>query len=484
MEKENTFFKRLWSGIARHKTIIIIIVLAIGMVAFFVIRNISKQAEAAGTLQTATIERGVLTASVGATGNVRANQSVLLTWQTSGTVETVSVGIGDKVLAGDVLALLSQTSLSQSLILAKTDLVTAERNLETLLASDTPRAQAQLALIEAQKKVDSAQYTLDGMLATNHGGTSADIENARAQYTLAENNLEKAQTFYNYVKDRPDDDPAKAQAYTALYSAQQALNRAQNNLNYFLLVPSGRDIDKARASLALAEAQLEDAQRDWDRLKDGPDPDDVLAAQARVDAARASVEMAEIKAPFSGTVTDSAPIPGDQVVPGTTAFRIDDLSHLLVEVQVSEVDINTIEVGQPVLVTFDAVLGQEYHGKVVEVAQAASVVAGVVNFGVTVELTDADDQVKPGMTAAVTITVKQLEDVLLVPNRAVRLLDGKRYVYVLRGVSMEAVEITLGASSDTVSEVIAGDLKEGDTIILNPPADLGTTGGPPGFMMP
>jgi HlyD family secretion protein len=121
---------------------------------------------------------------------------------------------------------------------------------------------------------------------------------------------------------------------------------------------------------------------------------------------------------------------------------------------------------------------------VVEVAQAASVVAGVVNFDVTVELTDADEQVKPGMTGAVTITVKQLEDVLLVPNRAVRLQEGKRYVFVLRGGQMERVEITLGASSDSVSEVVAGDLAEGDIIILNPPTEIVQSDSRPGFFTP
>jgi HlyD family secretion protein len=163
---------------------------------------------------------------------------------------------------------------------------------------------------------------------------------------------------------------------------------------------------------------------------------------------------------------------------------VDDLSRLLVDVQLSEVDINRVQIGQLVMLTFDAALGQEFHGKIVEVAQAGTVTQGVVNFTVTMELTDADTQIKPGMTAAVTITVKQLEDVLLVPNRAVRLLEGKRYVYIMRGGQIEQVEITLGASSDSVSEVIAGDLNEGDMIILNPSTNMLQTDGRPSFMMP
>jgi len=106
-----------------------------------------------------------------------------------------------------------------------------------------------------------------------------------------------------------------------------------------------------------------------------------------------------------------------------------------------------------------------------------NVTQGAVNFTVTVEITVADEQVKPGMTAVVNIVVNALKDVLLVPNRAVRLVDGQRVVYVLRNGQPVEVKITLGASSDTVSEVVSGDLKEGDLIILNPSTTLISPGG-------
>ncbi len=69
---------------------------------------------------------------------------------------------------------------------------------------------------------------------------------------------------------------------------------------------------------------------------------------------------------------------------GQTAFRLDDLSRLLVDVSVSEVDINSVAVDQPVTLTFDAILGKIYNGKVVEVAQVGTSDQGVVNFKVTV----------------------------------------------------------------------------------------------------
>jgi HlyD family secretion protein len=123
-----------------------------------------------------------------------------------------------------------------------------------------------------------------------------------------------------------------------------------------------------------------------------------------------------------------------------------------------------------------------YNGKVVEVAQAGTSVQGVVSFTVTVELTDADELVKPGMTAAVNIVVKEIKDELLVPNRAVRLSDNKRVVYLLVDGQAVKTEIRLGSSSDTMSVIAGGDIKEGDLIILNPPTEfMGPGGGgPPG----
>jgi HlyD family secretion protein len=236
-------------------------------------------------------------------------------------------------------------------------------------------------------------------------------------------------------------------------------------------------IAKADQSLALDKAQLDDAQRAYDRVKDGPNPLDVAAAKARVQAAQATLNMAYIIAPVDGTVTQAVPLPADQVSIGLAAFRIDDLSGLLVDVQVSEVDINNIAVGQPVTLTFDAISGKTYNGQVVEVSQAGDLSSGAVNFTVTAKLTDGDAQVKPGMTAAVNIVTNQVNGQILVPNQAVRLVNGKRVVYILVNGIPKLVEVTLGVSSDTQSVVLKSDLKVGDLVILNPPAASTQPGG-------
>jgi HlyD family secretion protein len=151
---------------------------------------------------------------------------------------------------------------------------------------------------------------------------------------------------------------------------------------------------------------------------------------------------------------------------------VDDLSSLLVDVQVSEVDINSVSVGQPATITFDAVSGKTYNGTVTEVSQAGNTTSGEVDFTVTVKLTDADTQVKPGMTAAVNIVVHQVKNQLLVPNQTVRLVNGQKVVYILTNNQPKQVVVTLGASSDTMSVVTGSSLNVGDLIILNPPVQF------------
>ena len=262
-------------------------------------------------------------------------------------------------------------------------------------------------------------------------------------------------------------------------AARTAYDQAKTNYDYLNEKPSALEVQKNDANLAIAHAQLADAQRTYDRLKDGPNADDIAAAQAQVDALQATIDTAYLIAPISGEVTDTDIKVGDQASPGATAIRIDDMGRMLVDVNLSEVDISRIEPGQEATITLDAVTGKDYAGQVTQVAKVADVIQGVANFKVTIQLTEPDANVLPGMTAAVNIIVDQLDNVLLIPNRAVRMVDGKRVIYVLRNGKSEMVNVTLGLSSDTYSELVSNSLEEGDQIILNPPSTFNFAGGPP-----
>ena len=425
-------------------TAVIAIVAVIGVAAYFVSR--SRNQAAGSQYETVAVERGDLTSVVGATGTVRANQTALLPWQATGRVDTVQAGVGDAVKEGEILAALDPSSLAQNVILARADLVDAQKSLDDLMQSRAAAAQAEVAMLDAKSALEDAQNKSDSYQYKR--ASQEQVENAQANLVLAQDQLDIARDAYQKFKNYPPEDARRAQAYTNYYAATQARARAQSNLNWLTGGPTPEDVADADAALALAQANYDDSVRAWERLKDGPNPDDVAAAQARVDAIRATLATARIDAPFRGTVTEVKPLAGDMVKPGDEAFRLDDLTRLFVEVPVSEVDINNVKVGQPVTLTFDAILGEQYNGKVGDVAQVGTVSQGATDFTVTVELTDADQHVKPGMTAAVTVTVQQLNDVLTIPNRAVRFVNGERVVYVLKNGEPVPVKIELGASSD------------------------------------
>lgn len=456
--------------------IIIILVVVVLVGGYFGYRAFQRQQAALNTnYQTVTLSRGSLTATIGATGTVRANQTAVLSWQTTGTVGQIDVKVGDQVAADEVLAELLQGSLSQTIISAEAELISAQRSLDNLRQSGVARAQAQQSLAAAQDALETAQKRLESKAYTRASQDVIDV--AYANYILAQEEVDRRQSTYDGTAHLAEDDPVRASALSSLASARQKRDTALANYNYAKGMPDAIDIDIAAANAEVARANLDDAQREYDRLKDGTDPRDIAAAEARVAAIKATLDMAHITAPFGGTVTQVDALPGDQAAPGVTAFRIDDLSRLLVDVQITEVDINSIQIGQPVRLTFDAIPNKEYNGQISEVGQVGTAVQGVVNFTVTIELIDADENVRPGMTAAVNVVISQLEDVLLVPNRAVRLREGQRVVYLLRSGIPEAVEIELGATSETSSQIISGDVKEGDEVVLNPSNQLQPGGG-------
>lgn len=417
--------KQFFSRFSRRTWIVVGVVLVVAvLIAIF--SNSGNQDVVA--FQTVPVERGNLVASVGATGSVRARQSATLIWQTSGIVEAVNVDVGSSASQGEILSNLDKASLNQNIILAEADLVSAKKALEDLLTSDTAR-------LEAQKAVDSAEKA---------------YEKAYNWRMKLNGKIEITDYYYEFGV-------LKSRQYKGIASPET--------------------VAQADKDLALAQSRLDDARRKYGSLLQGPNSADVAAAEARVAAAQSTLNLAYLIAPFDGTITQASPAVGDQVSTGTVGYRIDDLSHLLVDVQVSEVDINSVALGQTATLTFDAILGKEYQGKVVQVGQAGDTVQGVVSFTVTIELTDADELVKPGMTAAVNVVVEEVKDVILIPNRAVRLVDGNRVVYILVENQPVQVKIQLGSSSDLESVIASGDVKEGDLIILNPPSASGNPFG-------
>ncbi len=138
----------------------------------------------------------------------------------------------------------------------------------------------------------------------------------------------------------------------------------------------------------------------------------------------------------------------------------------------------------PVQLTFDAIPANlrssdaasseqaVYQGQVSEVLTYGQESQGGVVYQATVELNDPDPLIKPGITASADLVIRELKDVLLIPSSSIRFSNGQRIVYLMRNDQPTPVAIELGATSESNSEVVSGDLAEGDLILVDPPAGL------------
>jgi HlyD family secretion protein len=448
------------------KLLIVVVVLIVAAATFVVYQAYAAQQQEAAmsNFQTVPVERGDLTATVGATGVVRTNQTGLLIWRTSGTVKEVHVEVGDEVEAGFPLVTLDETSLPQNVILARADLTSSQKALDDLYETELLLVQAQQAVVSAEQAYIEADRA---MVRFDEQEYKDELDEARERIVEARDDLRAAREDFEPYEDWDEDNTTRRSFQDSLDEAQREYDEAVRQLRLLELAK-----EAAISQLEFSRVQLEEAEKELQRLQEGPDPDDVAALEARVAAAEATLQLAELLAPFDGVVTRVDIKPGDQAISGQQAFRIDDHSSLLVDVRISEIDINRISLEQPVILTFDAIPGVDYTGQVNQVSPVGVTTQGVVEFLITVRLEDPDEMVKPGMTAAVNIVVNRLNNVVLVPNRAVRLDNGQRVVYLLRNNNLEMVSVTLGASSDTMSEVVNGQLQVGESIVLNPPTNF------------
>ena len=458
----------------KRRTIIIIIVVALVLAgsAYGIISARQSSQATSGDLQTYQIGFGDLNAVVDETGEVRADQSANLFWGTTGVVDQVSVSLGDAVSADQVLANLREGSLSQPYFLAQQELITATRALEDLYenAADVA-AQAQSAVAQARDQLDSAEYRWN-LNQPGNRYSPEELKKAKAQVVITKKQLENKQNRF----DNAAGEIQEAQAQILLTSAINQYQQAVWYVNWLKVGADEIEMAILDANLAVALANLKSMERQYDKVKDGPNPDDIKMAEARISAAQASLDTAFIAAPFDGIITAVEVLPGDQVAPNSLAFRIDNLKKLLIDIAVSEVDISQIKVGQPATLAFDAILGKEYQGEVVSVSPVGVLQQGLVSFDVAIRVLDADEEVRPGLTTAVQIIVRQVEGALIIPNRAVRWVKGEQVVYIsTAGASpglqnLKRVPVTLGASSDEFTEILEGDLEDGDYIVLNPPS--------------
>jgi HlyD family secretion protein len=405
--------------------------------------------------QTAPVERGNIRSTISATGNSNAVVTVQVGSQVSGNIKALYADFNTKVKKGQLVA-----QIDPQMFQARVD--QAQANLES----------AGAAVINAQAMVEK---------------NNADVASAQAALATAKANLVKAQSatkdaktklasretlFQEKVLSKDDRDTAEAtydQALAMQDAASAQVDAAQHQ------------VQSAIAQRQVTETQLKSAKAQ------------VAQATAALQQAQVDLDHTQITAPVDGTVIARSMDVGQTVAASfqaPTIFEIaQDLTKMQVDTNVDEADIGKVKVGQPATFTVDAFPNTIFRGTVAQIRQAPINVQNVITYDVVIAVANNDLKLLPGMTANVRILVDQQQNVLKVPNSALRyhpataLLNTSNDVHAAsarrRGGEQpqsiwvlgqdgkpREVQVQLGISDGQYTSLKSGDLREGDKVIV------------------
>ena len=409
------------------------------------------------TYRTAVVTYGTITQTIGMAGNLAPVSEADLNFAASGTVQTVTAHVGDTVVGGQILAALDPTILAAQLSQAQATLAAARSKLSQDLSGSTQ------SLTAAQNPVSAAQVAL------NNAKTSlADTKAINAQ-SVAAAQLVVNQDNAKLAADNPTDTATVAADQAKLSADQQSLATAK--------VKAQQSNDQAAAQVATAQQQLSGAQSSLASARASNtsattvqiDQAQIQIDQVNVNTVQHQLDGARLTTPIAGVVAQVNIKAGQSVTggsAGTSAYAIVVYTPGAYQVTgtVSDSQVNLVALGQSVQVT-PAGSTQAVLGKVTAIAPAATITSGVATFGVTAQLSDTSNSIRPGISATASIVVNQVVHVLTVPTSAVHTTAGGSTVQVLVNGAPQSVSVQVGASDPTRTEILSG-LKLNQVVVI------------------
>jgi multidrug efflux pump subunit AcrA (membrane-fusion protein) len=355
---------------------------------------------------------------VSATGEVVPFQSSTLSVSTAGLVEAVLVEEGDMVESDQILLQLQgKEDLQAAITAAEYELTLAQRALDELYDNNAiDRVSALKDAADAYEALRQAEYSDYYFNVPSNQEDFDMFEGAVAMREVLELAREEYEPYkgtsseFTYIDC---DDVEVIKQFPALcgsterYDVEDQLEDAEADFK------TAVDRIANATNIALAEEQLSEALEKFETLGQGPDPDDIASAEARLENAQASLAAAQavyddlqLSAPFDGTISELYINESEWISPGQQAMLIADLEHLRIETtDLSEIDVARIEVGDTAIITFDALPEVTSTGTVVRISPKASPGSGV-NYTVVLELQEIPEKLRWGMTAFVDIEVE------------------------------------------------------------------------------
>jgi multidrug resistance efflux pump len=338
-------------------------------------------------------------------------REAFLSFAVSGVVEDVIVPEGKSVKKGDVIARLEGSeNLSAAIVRAEYEVLQAKQELDLLYdEAELSKARAEQSLAEAQLQLKHAK---DARESKDYQQVSKNtLDGLRADFILAQDELKNAEENYQGYQDKPDSDIDKAKALNRLAETRKLRDRALDNLNTVLSRPDPQDVAKADAEVARAQALVDKAQLDFEKVKDGPNPDQLKLALSNLTAVETKQKSSEaglsditIKAPFNGLVASNGLKIGQFTSPETSQVAIGDTTEWQIETtDLKEDEIGRLSIGDRVLITIDAYPDMEFFGTVDQIQTFGKDKQGDIVYKAVIIFEQIDKPLFWNMTAAIHI---------------------------------------------------------------------------------
>jgi HlyD family secretion protein len=404
------FWARIWAG---KKTLLI----GGGIMAAFLLAGFYFWGDDSGSAQylTARVERGNLRNTVTATGALQAVTTVQVGSQASGTISALYADFNSVVKKGQIIAQLDPAVSKAQVDQARANLQQAQASLAQAKAAVT---NARAGISDAQAKSLAAKSTVQN----NQAGVSASEANVtvlKAQQDDALSLLKQQESLLKagVIAQRDYDI-----AMTAYKTAEARYNQAVAQLNQSKLGEQSSataGIAQSQAAIEQSKSQLQQAQAQVEQ-----NAAQVQQAQAALSLAQVNLSHTTITSPIDGIVVSRDVNVGQTVAASLSAptlFTIaNDLTQMQVIANIDQADIGLVEQAKSVKFSVDAFPGKEFDGKIQEMRLNPTNVQNVVTYNVVIDVNNPEQTLKPGMTANLTITIDERNNVLKVPNSALR----------------------------------------------------------------
>ncbi|MDI6778286.1 MAG: efflux RND transporter periplasmic adaptor subunit [Patescibacteria group bacterium] len=397
-------------------------------------------------------KRGDLKETVSVTGTLKANDTISLNFETTGRVSSVDVKVGQKVGRGDVIGYLDDAGLQLAVDQAKANLEKAQADAGANFD----------AIHSAEVEVDNAEKYLDDTKSLNKKNIAAAeqiVSDTKAYY-------DDAQEYYNKVKDENGSDSSTTKsAKLTLDTASANWEQAKDALD---VADQTADLSETSAEnkLNTAEASLDAAESDYvTAAKDAT----VASYEAAYETALVNLGKAALRAPANGIIKEVNYKVGEVIGATATGAFAKMISYdFIMEAKVPESDIAKMKIGQKATLTFDAFEADErFSATVVSIDPSATVVQDVVDYIVKFSMDKDDSRFKDGMSADLDIAVAEKEDVLTIPERAIKETNGKKQVQILENKKPVDREVKTGMKGDGGMVEITSGLNGGEQVITS-----------------